>query len=366
MIGAKLELSGAMTMSHQSMGLLLAAWVLWTFAGCPAADAKIYKYQRQDGTWVFTDNASEVPATGEMMKETGAAAPQAGGRDLEQLLTQRLRPRNAIERASMATLVVESPIGRGSGFFISADGYILTNKHVIRTPEGNTQALRQKIKTIDAKIDRIEKDLEDEQARLAARRRELKKIKTRMSSAAYRNRSGQLDRWQDDIDKRRAAFQKDVWAYRRKKRKVQSQSGMDNLSKSFTVTLADKSKRYVYLVALSERYDLALLKLDGHRTPRLEPDAPYATPVGERVFAIGNPIRLHNSVAAGVLSGYEGAYLKTDARIYPGNSGGPLVSEAGRVLGINTFKALTRNFEGLGFAIPVHTALAEFKTYLAR
>jgi serine protease Do len=73
---------------------------------------------------------------------------------------------------------------------------------------------------------------------------------------------------------------------------------------------------------------------------------------------------LQNSVTSGVYSGFEQGFIKTNAQIYPGNSGGPLVCSEGRVLGINTFKMLTHKFEGLGFAIPIETALKEFSTYL--
>jgi len=82
------------------------------------------------------------------------------------------------------------------------------------------------------------------------------------------------------------------------------------------------------------------------------------------MVAIGNPISLKNSVAAGILSGHECDFVKIDAKIYPGNSSGPLVDESGRVIGINTMKLLTRNYEGLGFAIPIETAVAEFSSYL--
>lgn len=57
------------------------------------------------------------------------------------------------------------------------------------------------------------------------------------------------------------------------------------------------------------------------------------------------------------------AALPTGARIYPGNSGGPLVTEEGLVLGVNTMKMITEKFEGLGFAIRYGLVEVEFKNY---
>ena len=80
--------------------------------------------------------------------------------------------------------------------------------------------------------------------------------------------------------------------------------------------------------------------------------------------SIGSPARLQNSVTSGVFSGFESGFIQTNAQIYPGNSGGPLVTAQGRVVGINTFKQLTHKFEGLGFAIPIQVALREFRAHL--
>ena len=49
--------------------------------------------------------------------------------------------------------------------------------------------------------------------------------------------------------------------------------------------------------------------------------------------------------------------------IYPGNSGGPLVTEDGKVLGVNTMKLITEKFEGLGFAITISHVLTEFEDF---
>ena len=118
-------------------------------------------------------------------------------------------------------------------------------------------------------------------------------------------------------------------------------------------------------VTVSDQYDLALLKLDGFQTPHLLFED-QAVSKGQPVYAIGNPASLKNSASAGIMSGREGIFVKTDAKIYPGNSGGPLLSEAGKVIGVNTFKQLTHKFEGLGFAISAQIIRSEFGSYLAQ
>jgi S1-C subfamily serine protease len=87
--------------------------------------------------------------------------------------------------------------------------------------------------------------------------------------------------------------------------------------------------------------------------------------VGQLVVAIGNPLRFERSVSLGVVSAidrslpgpsrrpFEGL-VQTDAAINPGNSGGPLLDARGAVVGINT--AVIPRANGLGFAIPAHTA----------
>lgn len=90
-----------------------------------------------------------------------------------------------------------------------------------------------------------------------------------------------------------------------------------------------------------------------------------ALQVGQTAIAIGSPYGFERTVTVGVVSALRrtipGApaslaeLIQTDARIYPGNSGGPLVNSAGQVIGVNT--AVVGGQAGvLGFAIPINTA----------
>jgi serine protease Do len=111
--------------------------------------------------------------------------------------------------------------------------------------------------------------------------------------------------------------------------------------------------------------DLAVLRVGARGLPKLALDESRRLRVGQLVLAIGNPLRFERSVSLGVVSAidrslpgrsrrpFEGL-VQTDAAINPGNSGGPLLDARGVVVGINT--AVIPRANGLGFAIPAHTA----------
>jgi S1-C subfamily serine protease len=161
--------------------------------------------------------------------------------------------------------------------------------------------------------------------------------------------------------------------YRAEKRKFDKQwnkfrGGQRELAGqgSFEIILADETELYAELYKTSDRHDLALLKITGYRTPYLKPVLRKDLAQGQKVFAVGSPadLSLKNTVTSGVLSGFRENFVQTNAQIYPGNSGGPLIDEKGRVIGVNTKKLLTRKFEGLGFAIPVSIVFSEFHNFL--
>ncbi len=131
------------------------------------------------------------------------------------------------------------------------------------------------------------------------------------------------------------------------------------------VTASDKHEYKARVLGLDPKTDLAVIKIDakGPFKAALLGDS-QATRVGEWVIAIGNPFGLSNTVTAGIVSakgriigaGPYDDFIQTDAPINPGNSGGPLFNMKGEVIGINT--AILPNGQGIGFAIPIHTAKA--------
>ena len=131
------------------------------------------------------------------------------------------------------------------------------------------------------------------------------------------------------------------------------------------VRLANGEELRAEVVGEDAPSDLAVLRVAAHGLPSLALDESRRLRVGQLVLAIGNPLRFERSVSLGVVSAidrtlpgpqrrpFEGL-VQTDAAINPGNSGGPLLDARGSVVGINT--AVIPRANGLGFAIPAHTA----------
>jgi len=133
------------------------------------------------------------------------------------------------------------------------------------------------------------------------------------------------------------------------------------------VTLADHSVWEGEPVGNAADKDIAVVKIDAP-ADRLKPLAMGSSSdlvVGQKVFAIGNPFGLDQTLTTGIVSAL-GRDIKsltgrpihdviqTDAAINPGNSGGPLLDSAGRLIGVNTQIATpTGGSVGIGFAVPV-------------
>lgn len=133
------------------------------------------------------------------------------------------------------------------------------------------------------------------------------------------------------------------------------------------VTLADHSTWKAVLVGATPEKDLAVLQIFAPSI-QLQPIIVGESNnllVGQKVFAIGNPFGLDQTITAGIVSAL-GREIKsiagrtiqdviqTDAAINPGNSGGPLLDSAGRLIGVNTaIYSPTGGSSGIGFAVPV-------------
>jgi S1-C subfamily serine protease len=132
------------------------------------------------------------------------------------------------------------------------------------------------------------------------------------------------------------------------------------------VTLQDQTTWKASLVGAFPDRDLAVLRI----APPKEKIKPIIIgvskdlQVGQKVYAIGNPFGLDQSLTTGIVSALNReiesvtqrsirGVIQTDAAINPGNSGGPLLDSAGRLIGVNTaIYSPSGASAGIGFAIP--------------
>ncbi|MGQ0722078.1 MAG: S1C family serine protease [Candidatus Eiseniibacteriota bacterium] len=136
-----------------------------------------------------------------------------------------------------------------------------------------------------------------------------------------------------------------------------------------TVTLSDNSTWDADLVGEAPDHDLAVLRIEAPQELLVPIPVGRSNDllVGQKVFAIGNPFGLDQTLTTGVISalGREitaqtgrtiSGVIQTDAAINPGNSGGPLLDSAGRLIGMNTLILSPSGASaGIGFAVPVNT-----------
>lgn len=121
------------------------------------------------------------------------------------------------------------------------------------------------------------------------------------------------------------------------------------------------------LIGSDAKTDLAVLKIDAEALTYAKLGTSSELRVGEKAIAIGNPLgqEFAGTTTQGIISGLNRTItidnktmnlIQTDAAINPGNSGGALCNEHGEVIGINTAKISSSQYEGLGFAIPIDDA----------
>ena len=352
----------------------LVARLLLPLVLASTAEAEIYQYKDADGVWQFSDAPPGENQPSASIKPPAPVAPRTFERDLAAKLEKALPTRTPLERAALAVVSVQSSVALGSGFFITGDGLLLTNRHVIKSIGEESWRPRQEkleqeernLATARRDFDAVERNIRQIKVRIAQARahvdspsasvREQAKERIERLQMEYSQSKPRLDEVERSLKKRERDLDK-------QRRDLRWDMAASEVERSFPVTAKDGTRLMAALVSVSENHDLALLRVSNTRTPLLQPASGLALSQGQPVFAIGNALGMGNAITSGIVTSIRGGLLTTDALVLPGNSGGPLLNEHGEVIGINVSKLTgggSPHDQGFGKAIPIATAIRAF------
>jgi serine protease Do len=280
------------------------------------------------------------PATASSSRAVPAPAAQSSG---------SIKPGTPLAAARSATVLIKTGWGIGSGFIVDARCHVVTNRHVVDTDGA-------RVANSVTQDPGIKERLESARQQLVLsinREEELRR--------ALEGRPG-TNLEQTELDRHIAQMREQLADLTSQLRENISQRVEASGRAGFTAVLVDGREFNSLHAELARDADLAVFQLPVADCPYILPGSSARLVIGQRLYTIGNPSGLAYTVTSGVFSGERRqgttTLLQTDAPINPGNSGGPLITEDGRVIGINTM--VLRGTQGIGFAIPIETALEGF------
>ena len=348
----------------------------------PVALAQIYKYEDKDG-WHFTDKPP--PGVECELVNPDCPSPEDLPTDLATHLTEKTEPHTALERVANSVVRIDTKGWFGSGFFVSAEGHIITNRHVIRPVDyWQINDMMKKLDEHEELFRQAKLELDMSAAELDEAKRWLSDHRSRVEAESTNQKELQK------IEKYEKSLRDSVARHRKAKRNyAQAKRKFDNIrwdvvmttsaalrANRFQITLRDGTKLSAKLLSISKEWDLAVLKVDKHTTPFISAgtEMPH---LGDKVIAIGNSEPIGTALTSGMVSSLDsdvvtsddkdisddsetsegGEFITFDAQVVAGNSGGPLVNENGEVLGVITLKYYNpKEISTFGIAIPVKDA----------
>ncbi len=268
---------------------------------------------------------------------------------LEAKLASSAPARNAIESARNATVFIRTTWGFGSGFIVDADCHVITNRHVVDT---NGARVAQQVLGNAG----VQQRMTQAQQQLVINLAQAQQLRRALAGQPGNNL--QLV----ELDNRIQAMQQALANFHGQVSGAISQKVEEGGRSGFSVKLVDGTEFDSLHAEFADGHDLAMFQLPATHCPHIDPGASAGLAQGQRVYTIGSPSGLAYTVTSGIFSGSRSdgqqTYLQTDAPINPGNSGGPLITETGKVVGINTL--VLTGAQGIGFAIPIEAIYEEF------
>ena len=339
--------------------------------------AEVFKYKDENGRWQFSDTPKKGAGEAIARSYSSSGVSSDKVQDFIKLLTTKYPSTNPVQQATMAVVTIKSKLGSGSGFFVSQDCYLITNKHVVRPAKGKQWDIaRAKIKKNALLLERNRMQIRLEAERLAVNKQKLDDYWGYMNSlssgsqkqlalreyALYERQFAQEQQQLNDAERRLNESEK---TFNQQQLNFNFSSAVSNVAQSFEIILKDNTKSQANLVKVAPNDDLALLKVKACRAPYLKLTM-NGVSQGMRVHAIGSPLGLRDQLTEGTVTQLSAKGVVTDAQILPGNSGGPLIDDNGQVVAVNTIKVARESAlnTGFGVSIPVAKIQQNFGEYL--
>lgn len=299
-------------------GKVIAGLLAVVLIGGASGYGGAYLARSNDSVSVSAESEAPAPFT-----QSSTAVADSGGNKVTVLGSSSdpndgMTTSDVIKKIKPSVVLVSSTFNSaggsstGTGIVFSADGYIVTNAHVITT-----------------------------------------EVKTSMSSG-----NNQFDPFSDFFGN----FYNNFGGYNYQTEVVKADK--------VTVTLNDEKEYEAKIIGCDSNTDLAVLKIDASGLTPAEIGDSSALEMGDKAITLGYPLGLGLSASDGIISGLNKemsvevaggtatmTLLQTDAAINPGNSGGPLLNSIGQVVGITSSKIASSEVDGVGFAIPITDAL---------
>ncbi len=187
------------------------------------------------------------------LRQGGVPDQPQGAEGLAGKLAAAFPAGNALEQARNATVFIKTPWGSGSGFFVTANGYIVTNRHVVEVDAAQRKSLKDDVDKMAAELERDLRNREVLERQLASIR----------DPGVRRQVEESLQRGQEAREKYSALHQEKIAQLQRIER--------SSWSSDIKIVLIDGSELPVQSLKMSDRADLALLSVDCYNAPFIQP-----------------------------------------------------------------------------------------------
>ena len=254
-------------MKLSSSVLLLLALCIGTYA--TSINAEIYKYKDKNGRWQFTDKPVNEDGTPIIKNSAGSGKKQKTAKtsiaktntkvkaDLHKILTERFKPAGKIDEATLSVVTVQTKVGSGSGFFITDNGYLVTNRHVIRPATSSGWKDREaELKEYEERLENYRADLKEDKRTIKEMKQNIDENREYMASGKasksdqkrYTRYIERYKRNKERYNDNRKKFRKYDKEYKKAKSELGFNNSLSSFSKKFTIVLKNGKKYSARLV----------------------------------------------------------------------------------------------------------------------